>query len=193
MNMFIYVTGIASLLGVVLQLKDAFPKHRDLRKNLLLVIFGTFIGTLLGGIKIVQVSLSAPSNQQEVIILVIVVGLLFVIIGLVAGSIFKKSDTRQKSLAEGAGNAAALFFICLIPILLFLSFSRTSVPDEMLGMDEAKLLVDAHEHNRNYDRVIVLLDSMKSKMRLDDPRLEAINNRLESLKKKQLADMTGQN
>ena len=79
MNIFIYITGIASLLGLVLQLKDVFPKYQNLRKNILLVVLGTFIGSLVGGIRIVQVNLSTQKSLIEVLALVIGIGLCILI------------------------------------------------------------------------------------------------------------------
>ena len=43
LDVFTYITGIAGLLGLVLQLKDAFPEHRETRKTIVLLVLGIFL------------------------------------------------------------------------------------------------------------------------------------------------------
>ncbi|ABL00105.1 hypothetical protein Ppro_2499 [Pelobacter propionicus DSM 2379] len=41
---FTYITGIASILGFFLQLTDAFPKHREIRKSIFYISIAVISG-----------------------------------------------------------------------------------------------------------------------------------------------------
>jgi hypothetical protein len=185
MNFFNYITGIASILGLVLQIRDVFPKHRNLRKNILLLILGTFIGSLIGGLKQVQVNISTQQSPTEIIALVIGTGS-FVIIGLIIiGLIFIKDEKKQNNL--GVALFFLLFFFAFI-IPISKPIGNKLEKNENFNLDEIKSLVDMHETNKNFERSIELLEIMKSMIKKDDIRIESINSRVESIKKKQLKE-----
>ncbi len=60
---FAFITGIASLLVLVLQLKDAFPEHREVRKTVFLIVLGVFIGTIISAFQHVSIKLDFPLNS----------------------------------------------------------------------------------------------------------------------------------
>lgn len=185
MNIFTYITGIASLLGLILQIRDAFPKYRNLRKNLVLVILGIFIGSFLGSFRQIQVSLSTKQTSTEILALVIGVGSCIIISILAFGIIFIK-DINKHELLGFSLVIVLLFFGIIIPLLSL----GESFYEKNINLDELRILVDIHEKNKDYNRTIDLLEIMKSKIDNNDIRLESINNRLESLKRKQLGEAT---
>ena len=109
MNIFIYITGFASLLGLILQLKDVFPKYRNLRKNILLVVLGTFIGSLLGGLRIVQIDLFTQQSPTQIIALIIGIGSC-IIIGILTIGIILIKDTKKHEIFFGSLALILLFF-----------------------------------------------------------------------------------
>jgi hypothetical protein len=185
MNLFTYITGIASLIGLFLQLKDVFPKYKELRKTILFVTTGIFIGTMLGGIRLFQLNLFLPQNVFEFLLLILICGGLLIVFIFVFALISTKNDDKRivfmivlmLSGAALVGSSAALFSTVKMP-----GISN----NKELTLGELKLLADTYETNKNYDRCIYFLEIMKSKIEPNDLRLSLINQKLESIKTKQL-------
>jgi len=179
MNIFTYITGIATLIGLFLQLKNVFPKYKELRKKITLVALGLFIGTLLGGIRIVQFNLSFGRSPDEFLkFLCVCVGIIILLI-LILSSVFVKDSGRRDELF-----LFTLFAMFIIPVAIGCIFLLNNPKD--LNLDELKYIVDYHEKNKNYDRAIQILEIMKSKVDPNDLRLELIDKKISSIKVEQI-------
>lgn len=65
LGLFTYLTGIATLLGLFLQVKDVFPKHRETRKAVLLVVCGVFLGTFIGALQGTHIVAQVPTSPSQ--------------------------------------------------------------------------------------------------------------------------------
>ena len=74
MDKFTIITGIAGLLGVLLQFKDAFPEHRETRKAIVLLLLGVFVGSMVATLLNSQFSVTVPLSPFGLLIAVVGVG-----------------------------------------------------------------------------------------------------------------------
>jgi hypothetical protein len=179
-GLFTYVTGIATLLGFVLQIRDVFPEHRELRKSIVLVIMGIFVGTLLGTLQRINVTIVAPLTWFPVLVAVLLL-ILFVIL---VGALFAQENQRRKQLYI----AFSWFLIAVLVVLLVGTLiTRESPKDtESLSVDELLILVDSNVSRGNYDAAIRWLEFIRAKVSMNDPRSHSAAKRIVELKQKQL-------
>jgi hypothetical protein len=177
MNLFTYITGIATLIGLILQLKNFFPKYERIRKNILYVTIGLFIGTLLGSIKLVQLNLAISNDIDGFIkILISMGGFLILLIVLIAAIFTKNKETKS------------LMFLIFMIVIFGYGFGMAGLVTSSrfnssgINLDELKIIADLSEENGNYDRCIEMLEIMKSKVSTSDPRRKAIEKRMEQIK-----------
>ena len=120
-GLFTYITGIATLLGVVLQFRDVFPEHRELRKAVVLVIIGVFVGTVLGALQRVNVTVAAPLTWFPVL----VAALLLILFIIIVSALFAQEKERRKALYITFGwLLAAILLVLVIAPLVTRDFQR---------------------------------------------------------------------
>ena len=96
---FTYITGIAGLLGLMLQLKDSFPEYREVRKTIVLLVIGVFVGSIISSLKGVKVDFATSIGSFEILVAVFVAVLAVVAI---AGAFTRKALADLNSLASPA-------------------------------------------------------------------------------------------
>ena len=180
-GLFTYITGIATLLGFVLQFRDVFPEHRELRKKVVLVIMGVFVGTLLGALQRVNVTVAAPLTWFPVL----VGALLLMLFIILLGALFAQEKERRKELYIAFG---WLLVAVLIVLLVGWLATRESLKEtKSLSTDELLILVDSNVSKGNYDAAIRWLECIRDRVSRLDQRFESATERIDELKRKQLA------
>ncbi|OHB50106.1 MAG: hypothetical protein A2Y10_14265 [Planctomycetes bacterium GWF2_41_51] len=181
MNLFTYITGIASLIGLVLQIKDVFPKYKNLRQSLLFLIIGMCFGTILGGIQLLQLNLFLPEVQStgEFLKTILVCAAILMVFILVIAGIFTNGH-------EGYFVFAVFLSFFLIPIVSSMNTTKESEKISNLNIGDLKLLEDHYEKNENYERCIIILEEMKSELSRNDPRKKVIIQKIDEIKMKQI-------
>jgi len=180
-GLFTYITGIATLIGVVLQFRDVFPAHRELRKTIVLVMIGVFVGTLLGALQRVNVTVAAPLTWFPVL----VAALLLILFIILVGALFAQEKERRKELYIAFG-----WFLVAVLLVLgtgTLATRESSKETQLLSIDELLVLVDSNVSKGNYDAAIRWLEYIRDRVSRQDPRFESASKRIDDLKRKQLA------
>lgn len=186
LNYFTYITGVASLLGFILQIFDIFPKHAGVRKSLFLFIFGIFIGTTLNALDASKIEISFKLSGYVLLVSV----LLAVVIGfLVVGSMMEDSDRRVELFTiSGVGTFA--FFVILFFGFLLTAFSSDGVSPNAekarLTTNELIELADAAKEKGDYDRELMHLETLQNRFLSDDVRYKKIEERITQEKSKQI-------
>jgi hypothetical protein len=154
MEAFTVITGLAGLLGLFLQLSDAFPKHRETRRALVFLIIGVFAGSLITSILKGSVSVSVPLSGYGLLLLGIGGAIFFCLV--VAASVSEVTKRDAFFAASGIGT-----FVFLL-VAFFGSMTTQDVQrvtlDKNLSLDEYLELVDRHSAKGNFDRAIELLN-----------------------------------
>jgi multisubunit Na+/H+ antiporter MnhG subunit len=180
MTIFTYATGIISVLGFFLQLKDVFPKHKEARKTILLLVTGAFFGSIIISFQSVRIDIELPESPVLFLCYVLLasLGVLLFIVAIVALSTREKE--RRDVLDGYLGSGTFLFFILLIAIGMMSTGSDPKV--NQLTLDEIIILSNHRLGERNYDRAILLLEMAANKMGVDDPRRTLLREQIDSIK-----------
>jgi hypothetical protein len=179
-GIFTYITGIATLLGLFIQLKDVFPQHRETRKNIILIILGLFIGTLIGSLQRINVNLAVPMSGLYLLVGAIIVVVFIILIS----AIFTSDNEKRMQLFGVSGTGTALLFLILCGHCMLQS--PASKPFANITNDELLNLSEINEEKGNFERSIHLLEKVKENISSSDPRYKILEEKVSELKKKQL-------
>ena len=183
LSYFTYVTGIASLLGLLLQVFNIFQKYRKVRDSISLIVFGVFLGSFIKAFDSSSIKIDFPIDGYTIIVAIFV---LVILSSLVTAFIIKDSD-RRDGLFAVAGIAFFVFIFVLAAGSGIKSRNLSIEEDKKrLNISEILLLADDNEKRTNYDRAITHLESVKNRLGIDDPRWKVIEERIKELKLKQV-------
>jgi hypothetical protein len=144
------------LLGLLLQLKDIFPEHREIRKTVVLLIIGIFVGSIIASVKGIKVDFGSTVRPFEVLVAIFVAVLAIVAI---AGA-FARDDFRRSQLFQFSGFGTVALFV----LLAFGSMEDTPVERERrLNIEELLELATIQQSRGNYDRALYFLQQAKGK------------------------------
>lgn len=180
------ISGIASLIGLVLQFKDAFPEHRDIRRTTVVLLLGVFFGTLLASLFSFKATSPVPVTTVGITIGVFLIIVCF----LVVFACFATDAIKRNELFTGA----CLSGIAVLVILLFQALSQRPVNNCNLTQffydDEIFKMADEQASRGNFQRAIDLLAStLPTKLPLineRDPRTEVIEKKIGDMRSRQL-------
>ena len=182
MDAFTYITGIATLLALVLQLKDSFPTHRETRAFIVVLILGMFLGSVSASIRGVSVDLGAMTPGYALIALFAGITALIAIVAAFAAEQIRRNELF---LFAGLGVIATLFTMALVGIS-GLDEARARLERDQLTLDELLSLSEAAAGKANYERAIQLLESATRRLASSDPRFKALKERENVLRNKQV-------
>jgi hypothetical protein len=183
LDSFTYITGIAGLLGLMLQLKDSFPLHREIRKTTVLLVLGVFLGSLITSLKGVRVDLNASIRPFEILVAIFVA-----VLGIVAiaGAFTKESNRRTELFAFSGIGTLALFMLLLFGGIGSLEEDRAGRARRQVNVEELLELSTLHASRASYERAILFLEEAKSRLPRTDERQKILDERIKGLKGKQV-------
>jgi len=187
MSIFAYISGIITLLGFLLQLKDIFPAHRESRKTLLLLVAGIFLGSVITSLQAVQLTVQIPDHPLVVFgyIVLVTLALFLFVVALVA--ITTTDNERKKHFLSFFGGGLPLFFI--IGFVMILASATPTSTNNQLSVDEILMASKQRLEQKNYDRAIALLEIALSKVDVKDSRHASLLQQIEMIKKLQVAQI----
>jgi heme A synthase len=181
-GLFTYITGIATLLGLFIQLKDVFPQHREARKNTILIILGLFIGTIIGSLQRISLNFTVPVRGLHLL-----VGAIIVVVFIILISAVFTNDNKKRGQLFGVSAFGTVFlFVILFGYFLLQSPALTSRSFDNITNDEMLILSDIHENKANFERSIYLLKKVIANMEKNDSRYKLLEDKVSDLKKKQI-------
>jgi hypothetical protein len=177
---FTYITGLAGLLGLLLQLKDIFPEHREIRKTVVLLIIGIFVGSVITSVKGIKVDFGSTVRPFEILVALFVAVLAIVAI---TGA-FTRDDIRRYQLFQFSGAGTFALFV----LLFFGSVGETQVERERrhLNIEELLELSGIQQSHGNYDRALYFLQEAKGRIPATDERRKILDDRMREIRKKQI-------
>lgn len=186
LDAFTYITGIAGLLGLVLQLKDSFPTHREARKTIVTLVIGIFVGSLITSLKGIKVEFGDTVAPSQVLIAVFVAVL--AVVAIIAA--FTKEAQRRGELFAFTGlGTAALFILLLFTGMGSISDERAEREQRQVSLEELLSLSEMAAAKANFERALQLVGEAKRRLPPRDERLKILEDRERSLKARQI---TGQ-
>lgn len=181
---FTYVTGIATLLGLILQLKDSFPEHRETRKTIFLLVIGVFAGSVIASLKGAKVEFGATVSSFEVI------GAIFIVVLATAAIVatFTKETTRRYDLFHFLiWGTIALFIFLFAGNVSGIESNRDDRNRKRVSIEELMELSELNASRGNYERALMFLEEVKNRLPSQDGRISQLDNRIQDIKQKQIA------
>lgn len=176
-----WVFGGATLIGLLLQVLGAFSKYKEIRNAISLVVFGVFLGTIIGAISPNSVSLALQVGWLEL--------LLTLLGGTVVASVIA-TEIRSDQSNDGFVGLAMFAGFLFCAVLVFGSIAKfDAASDKNKGqfrVEELIALKDFNISRQNYDKAIIALNKAKYEMPMNDSRRQIIEKEIESIKLKQI-------
>jgi hypothetical protein len=174
------ISGIAGILGLLLQLTDSFPKHREVRQAAVLLILGFFAGSLAAAATGARIQIEggiAPSH-------LLIAALLTISSLLLIAALFTENEGRRSELYGASAVAAGI--MCAVFFLVASAWALSGSGYQAITLDEYLALSALSESRGDYDRAIQMTERADSRLEFDDPRKEQLKQRSERLKSLQV-------
>lgn len=164
MEILALVSGIATLLGLFLQLRDVFPEHREVRRTTVVLLVGVFFGTLISSFFTLKSTFPASVSTLTVAVCVF----LLVICFLVIVACFSADRQKREELFAVAGISG----FAVLVLLFFNALGQRPVSDCRLTNffrdDEVIRMAEREEEEGNFQRAITFLEELhRPLLRLD--------------------------
>lgn len=162
---------IIAVVGIVLQVADAFPEHRETRKAVVLLALGVFMGIAASALAGAKYEITGDVDRRFILLYILAgVGGLFALIAVMI------ADEKRRDVASStAGVFAALFVVSGIAI----SLGTISRPDQY-SADEILLLANSAEQRGQYETAIDRLEEFRSRLKAQAAQ-EQITKRIDRL------------
>ena len=183
MQAFAIITGIVTLLAFFIQLRDLFPAHRETRKNLLIFMFGIFVGSIVSVAQGITVRLDVPNNP----VLLMLYACIVILILLLVAAAMTWLMSADKSSKSDAGTF--LMFGAGALMLMFAGAGAGSVApsnEKKVGLEEYLTLGNNYEKNQKYEKSLYFLGKARSLLGMEDSRRKIVEEKIETIKLKQI-------
>jgi hypothetical protein len=159
MLVFTIVTGVASLLGFILQIKDIFPKYRRYYTAATFILFGVTIGFGLNTLTGTTIQLPASLSPRNLIGILLFGGAGVLIFFCFTAAALIGNPERRSELSR-IGSAVSGFLIFLLMFFINTFFPPTEPPKSpVFTYDEHVECAINAAKLKNFDRSLVILDS----------------------------------
>lgn len=184
-DVFNYITGVATLVGLFFQFKDLFPEHREVRKTIVILVTGIFIGTMLSTIKGIKVDIGASVQLADIVIIALVcILMLATTVAIFTTDQVRRNDTYGLLF----GGAVLLVGILLFKGLAAVGETNADREQKQINLEEIVQLANTASTHGDYQRALLWLDAAKSRVINDPERSQAIEKRERDVRKKQLGE-----
>lgn len=175
---FTLVTGIASLLGFVLQVFDVFPRFSKLRHSAFLLFLGVFLGGLIRTIDPSGIKLTLELGGFAVLVAFFGGGILLLLI-IAAFT----SDYRKRGEFLGASGVGFFAFI------LFLMFGgvmsgaaeNPAIEKQRLTVSELQDLTEKALRVEDSERAVMHLRTIEGRLQKDAGRRKIVQERIRTI------------
>ena len=178
---FTYITGLASLLGLLIQFKDGFAEHRETRKAIVFLIVGVFVGSLISAARGMKVEMGATIAPMHALIAFVTVVIAFVAVA----AVFVKEAERRGELFAFTGLGAVVLLVLLFGAAVGGAGGKDREISQ-LTLEELMYMADAAETKGNFARALTFLGQARSTLISSDTRVKLIEDRQAAIRSKQV-------
>lgn len=178
MDDFVNLTTLSFLLAVVsflVQVFDVFPRYRETRRDILLLTFGFFVGSLLSSLTGVSISIDGGGLTMGVAIAFVIITIGFLLAGIASDSRSRRHE--HYTIASLSG----LFLAFLIIPALDPPVSSS----ERLSFAERLVLARHNIKAGQIDRAIYQMEWARGMLPAEDQRGEILYREIKALEKQQ--------
>jgi len=188
MNTFAIITGIATLLGFALQLRDLVPKYRKYYVPTTWSLLGLTAGLGIAAFTNVTFLLPSSLSTRNIVGLLLFGGSGLLVFVCFTASTMIADDKRRREICQ-IGSAVSGFLIFL---LLFFSSFCFPEPSSSFTNNSLALSYDEqidcglqHAKTGNFGRALEWFTEAKKSVRYGDPRYDAVDALIDQTKKRQ--------
>lgn len=174
------ISGVAGILGLILQITDTFPAHRHARQAIVLLILGFFGGTVVAALMGATIKIEGQITPSYLLI----AGLLAISAALLLATIFTNDENRRAELYTASGVSGGV--MCAVFFLVAAAWAFGGQRQDILTLDEYLALSAASEAHGDFERAIDLTDRAGMYLPAEDPRKVRLEQRIERLKAEQV-------
>lgn len=172
---------IIAVVGIVLQISDAFPDHREIRKTVVFVSIGVFLGILASAVAGAEYHITGNIDRRYAILFAI---LTCAVASVILAMVFK-DDGRQTVASACAAGFMLIFFFGGAAVAVGESERRYEYT-----IDEVSLLADRAEKMGDYTTALDRLNELNGRVRSYGGN-ERIRKRVERIQALQEAKIGG--
>lgn len=179
MDNFVNLTTLSFFLAVVgflIQVFDVFPRYRETRRDILLLTFGFFVGSLLSSLTGVSISIESGGLTTG-----LATAFLIITSGFLLAGISSDSRSRRHEHYTIAMLSLGLFFA----FLLSPAFQPSVSSRERLSFAERLVLARHNTKAGQIDRAIYQLEWARGMLPAEDQRGEILYREIKALEKQQ--------
>ena len=166
---------LIAIVGIVLQLADAFPEHRETRKTVVIMSIGFFAGAIGNGVFSAKYNITGDFSSKYAILFAL--AFILFVFGLLATLL--SDDKKRDNASVVAGGAAILFLLTGFAVAMS-GIDR----DPVLSTDELLVLAKNAESHGQYEHAVDLNRQLKA--RLPSGADAEIQNRIDILEQQQV-------
>ncbi len=179
---FTYITGVATLLAFIIQVRDIFPKHRETRKVILFLAAGIFLGSIFGGINSFEIKLEAEIHPVKLLLLIFLPIISISIVALLVVAVSSPDHQKRGELYPLIGGTV-VFFVWVLMMAADPEFPEQLTNRELLS------LTSHHLESQNYETALKYLKRLQYRYDNNDPRRKEIVKQIENVKEKMAKSM----
>jgi len=180
-SMLTWIFGGATLVSLLIQILGAFSEYKEVRNSISFVIFGIFLGTIIGAISPSSFVLSLNITWFH---------LLLIALGVIVVGCVCISEMRENKPNDGftglAIFSASLFFLVLVFGSMTNLESPSEKPEEQFSIEELVAIKDFNLERQNYEKAISRLKQIRAKIPVRDPRHDIIDDEIKKIQNEQL-------
>lgn len=162
---------IIAVVGIALQVADAFPEHRETRKAVVLLAIGTFIGIAASALLGAKYNITGDVDRRFALLYGLAGGAgVFALLGVFIG------DEKRRD----AASIASLIFVGLFLVTGMVVGAGTIEPSPQYSTDEILVLADTAEQRGQFETAIDRLEELKDRLR-SKPAADEVQKRIDRL------------
>jgi len=183
MDTFTIITGLASLFGFAIQVFDLFPKFGRARQIVFLLLVGVFIGSLLRAIAPSSIKL----NFQITGFIIVLALFAAVIIGFLIAAAFTSEINKRGEFYTVAGIGFGVFIVVLfLGSLVSGAIDSPTIEKQKVTISELNILAERAIQNKDYERAVMHLRTIESRVSNDDVRLKLVKEKIKQIELQEL-------
>lgn len=186
---FTIITGVASLVGFILQIKDIFPKYRRYYTAATFTLFGVTIGFGLNALTATTIQLPASLSPRNIVGILLFGGSGMLIFSCFAACGLLSNPERRSELSKiGSAVSGFLIFLLMFFVNTFFPPSVVSQPPVFTYDEHIECAIKAAKQ-QNFDHSISILDSAVTNLTIEssDKRREAVERLKTQIRDQQTA------
>jgi len=175
MTAFTIITGIATLLGFILQIKGLFPQYRPYYTAATFILFGLTIGVGVTSITGMSIHLPASISSRNMLGILLFGGTgLLIFLCFAAAAML--GDPQRRTEVSRIGSAVSGFLLFLLLFFVNTFFPPTQQErEQVFTYDEQVTCAVTAASHQNFDRALVILDHAVADLGLGDSRREIVD------------------